>query len=77
MIKPEDLKLLHYEIPNSKAMAERMWEWTNKDVLAPTMLKWGAFTNGLVALTLYDGVSRAGYIFAETERVRPIVLILY
>ena len=52
MIKPEDLKLLHYEIPNSKTMAERMYEWTNKDVLAPTMLKWGAFTNGLVALTI-------------------------
>ena len=51
MIKPEDLKLLHYEIPNSKEMAERMWEWTNKDVLAPTMLKWGAFTNGLTAFT--------------------------
>ena len=50
-----------------------MWEWTNKDVLAPTMLKWGAFTNGLTAFTLYDGVSRAGYIFAETERVRPIL----
>ena len=73
MIKPEDLKLLHYEIPNSKEMAERMWEWTNKDVLAPTMLKWGAFTNGLTAFTLYDGVSRAGYIFAETERVRPML----
>ena len=37
MIKPKDLKLLHYEIPNSKTMAERMWEWTNKDVLAPTI----------------------------------------
>ena len=52
MIKPEDLKLLHYEIPNTKTMVERMYEWTNKDVLAPTMLKWGAFTNGLVALTI-------------------------
>ena len=52
MIKPEDLKLLHYEIPNTKTMVERMYEWTNRDVLAPVQLKWGAFTNGLVALTI-------------------------
>ena len=75
MIKPEDLKLLHYEIPNSKTMAERMWEWTNKDVLAPVHLKWGAFTNGLVALTIVSE-GRAGYIFAETERIRDTLDIL-
>ena len=75
MIKPEDLKLLHYEIPNTKTMVERMYEWTNRDVLAPVQLKWGAFTNGLVALTI-TGEGRGGYIFAETERVRDSLDIL-
>ena len=75
MIKPEDLKLLHYEIPNTKTMVERMYEWTNRDVLAPDQLKWGAFTNGLVALTI-TGEGRGGYIFAETERVRDSLDIL-
>ena len=30
------------------------------------MLKWGAFTNGLTAFTLYDGEAEQ-VIFAETE----------
>jgi len=69
MIKPEDLKVIHYDIPHSYTMAEKYWENINKSCICPKSLVFGAIANGLTALLTYqDG--EYGYIFAETERVR-------
>jgi len=70
IIKPEDLKVIHYDIPHSNTIAEKYWESINKSCLNPVSLVFGAIANGLTALTTYDGNGEAGYIFAETERVR-------
>jgi len=72
IIRPEDLKVIHYEIPNSNTIATRHWEWLNMNMscLSPNMLHYGAIANGLTALPTKDSAGNAGYIFAETERVR-------
>lgn len=69
MIRPEDLKVIHYDIPHSNTIAEKYWESINKSCINPNSLVFGAIANGLTALTTYND-GEYGYIFAETERVR-------
>jgi len=70
IIRPEDLKVIHYEIPHSNTIATKYWEWMNMSCLTPNMLRYGAIANGLTALPTKDSAGNAGLIFAETERVR-------
>jgi len=70
VIRPEDLKVIHYEIPNSNTIAKRYWEYLNMSCLSPIELRYGAIANGLTALPTKDSAGNAGLIFAETERVR-------
>jgi len=72
IIRPEDLKLLHYEIPHSYTLAERQWKWMNITAIAPASLKYGAIANGLTALTTVDN-EECGLIYAETERIRDFL----
>jgi len=72
IIRPEDLKLLHYEIPHSHTLAERHWKWMNIPAIAPASLMYGAIANGLTALTTVDE-EEYGLIYAETERIRDFL----
>lgn len=71
IIKPEDLKILSYDIPHSATLAADYCDWLNRTTLIPNMLSYGAFWNGLTACCTYNAISnQSGYIFAETEMVR-------
>jgi hypothetical protein len=69
MIKPEDLKVIRYNIPHSNTIAERYWESINRTCSTPFELSHGAIANGLTAFPTL-GKNDYGYIYAETERVR-------
>lgn len=73
IIRPEDLKVIHYEIPNSNTIATKYWEWMNMWCRRPNNLNYGAVANGLTALTNKDGAGNIEVIYAETERVRDIL----
>lgn len=71
IVKAEDLKLLHYEIPHSLKIAKELWEWSNKTCLYPKMMRFGAIADGLTAFCDYDEkVDIITLIYAETEEVR-------
>jgi hypothetical protein len=71
IVKVEDLKLLHYEIPHSLKIAKELWEWRNKSALHPKMLRYGAIADGLTAFCDYDeNTDILTIIYAETEEVR-------
>lgn len=72
IIRPEDLKVIHYEIPNSNTIATKYWEWMNMWCRTPSSLRYGAVANGLTALTNRSD-NNIEVIFAETERIRGIL----
>lgn len=73
MIKPEDLKVIHYEIPHSRILAEELWKFTNNTCLAPHSLRYSAIANGLTALPTSWSEDDCGIIYAETEKVRDLL----
>lgn len=71
IIKPEDLKILSYDIPHSATLAADYCDWLNRSTLIPNMLYYGAFWNGLTGFNTYDSeANQWGYIYAETEEIR-------
>jgi len=70
IIRPEDLKVIHYKIPHSNTIATKYWEWYNMSRLTPRGLRFGAIANGLTAFPTEDDAGNEGLIYAETERVR-------
>jgi len=73
MIRPEDLKVIHYEIPHSRKLAEELWNYTNSNCLSPHSLRYAAIANGLTALPTYNDEKSCGFIYAETEKVRVLL----
>jgi len=73
MIRPEDLKVIHYEIPHSRKLAEKLWSYSNCNCLSPNSLRYSAIANGLTAYTTYNEKEGCGVIYAETEKVRDLL----
>jgi len=72
IIRPEDLKLMHYEIPHSYTIAERCWKMKNAIASSPAQLWFGAIANGLTALSMQMD-DNIGIVYAETERIRDFL----
>jgi len=69
IIKPEDLKLLNYDIPHSRTIAEEVIKWLNQNASRPGDLRC-SFANGLSAYWGFTPNGDLCYIFAETEKIR-------
>jgi hypothetical protein len=75
MIKPEDLKVKHYEIAFATKIAERYWYFNNHSLEEPSdLVNAGAIENGLTAYQIWDrDNNKTGYIYAETEKIRDLL----
>ena len=69
IIKPEDLELLHYDIPHSKKIAEEHIKWRRRNIRRPRELGY-SFANGLSVYVEITPEREPVYIFAETEQIR-------
>ena len=68
---PLDLKLVHYEIPHSKVIAECVLNYKNKGAVHHSNICGGGISGGIVSFT-FDKNGKLYTIYAENDKVRNI-----
>lgn len=70
MTLPDEVKVIHYEIPHSKEIAKCEYEWINRNVAALTEIAGGLIDGGLVCWISVIEYGKAYAIFAKAEDIR-------
>ena len=69
---PLDLKLIHYEIPHSKIIAECVLNYNNKGAINHSFIQGGGVSGGIICFT-YERNKKFYSIYAENDNMRDIV----
>mgnify|MGYP003127604170 CR=1 FL=1 len=69
---PLDLKLIHYEIPHSKIIAECVMNYNNKGAINHSFIQGGGVSGGIICFT-YERNKKVYSIYAENDNMRGIV----
>jgi len=68
---PLDLKLIHYEIPHSKIIAECVLNYSNKGAIHHSYIEGGGISGGIISFT-YKDKGKMYTIYAENDKMRVI-----